>query len=144
VKPTPERSRKEAYPALRQVPIRFADIDMFRHLNNVAAGQFYEEARFEMIDEAMRLLDREARGAMVVANVDTAYLGQARYPGTIEVATGVAAVGRTSVTLGQALFFGDACISMADTVIIHIGKKGAAPMPAVMAEHFEGLRIGEA
>lgn len=144
MKPTPERSRKENYPARRQVPIRFADIDMFRHLNNVAAGQFYEEARFALIDEALRLLDRAERGTMVVANVDTAYLGQARYPGTIEVATGVARIGRTSVTLGQALFFGDACISMADTVIIHLGAQGAAPLPAAMAAHFEGLRIGEA
>lgn len=118
MKPTPARLDPTSYPLHKPVPIRFADVDMFRHLNNVATGQFYEEARYELLAELRGLVPRDESPTLVIANVDTAFLGQARYPGTIDVATGVVRVGERSITIGQGLFALGRCIGCADSIVV--------------------------
>ncbi|MEZ5707947.1 MAG: acyl-CoA thioesterase [Blastomonas sp.] len=139
MKPSPERLQRDHYPRHKPVPIRFADVDMFRHLNNVATGQFYEEARFELLAEARERAGKDERGAMVLANVDTAFLRQARYPGTIEVATGIVSLGERSLVIGQALFLEGKCIGTADSVVVCIGSDGPCPIARPIAEYFKGL-----
>lgn len=118
MKPTPARLDLANYPLHKPVPIRFADVDMFRHLNNVATGQFYEEARYELLAELRGLVPREESPTLVIANVDTAFLGQARYPGIIDVATGIVRVGERSITIGQGLFVEGRCIGCADSIVV--------------------------
>lgn len=118
MKPTPARLDPASYPLHKPVPIRFADVDMFRHLNNVATGQFYEEARYELLAELRGLVPKEESPTLVIANVDTAFLGQARYPGVIDVATGVVRVGERSITIGQGLFVEERCIGCADSIVV--------------------------
>jgi acyl-CoA thioester hydrolase len=118
MKPSPARLDPANYPLLKPVPIRFADVDMFRHLNNVATGQFYEEARYELLADLRGLVPRDESPTLVIANVDTAFLGQARYPGVIDVATGVVRVGERSITIGQGLFVEGRCIGCADSIVV--------------------------
>lgn len=135
------RKTSASYPRRRAVPIRFSDIDMFRHLNNVAAGQFYEEARYELLDAAQRLVPREERTALVVANVNTSFLAQARYPGTIDVMTGIAEIGERSFVIAQGLFLGDVCISVADTVIVAVAGEGRGGLPDLIRAHLRSLTV---
>jgi acyl-CoA thioester hydrolase len=140
-KPAPWRLAAASYPRAKAVPIRFSDIDMFRHLNNVAAGGFYEEARFELLDEAQRLVAKDARTGLVIANVSTSFRGQARYPGTIDVMTGILDVGARAFTIAQGLFVGGACISLADTVVVAIDGTGACAMPEAVRTHLQAFRF---
>src|SRR3972149_12069112 len=89
MKPTQERTTLATYPSKVEVPARTSDVDMFRHLNNVAIGQFYEEARFALIGEIRERIARERRSALVIVNVDMAYIREARYPGIVTVGTGI-------------------------------------------------------
>ncbi len=143
MKPTPARLDPVSYPLHKPVPIRFADVDMFRHLNNVATGQFYEEARFELLAEARVQVAKAESPALVVANVDTAFLGQARYPGTIDVATGVIRVGERSLVLGQGLFVDGTCIGCADTVLVATGATGPVPIPAAIGDYLSRWLLRE-
>lgn len=127
MKPSPARLDPANYPLLKPVPIRFADVDMFRHLNNVATGQFYEEARYELLAELRGLVPREESPTLVIANVDTAFLGQARYPGTVDVATAIIGVGERSITIGQGLFVEGRCIGCADSIVV--AAEGALAPP---------------
>jgi acyl-CoA thioester hydrolase len=141
MKPTPARLDPASYPLHKPVPIRFADVDMFRHLNNVATGQFYEEARFELLAEARVQVPKEDSPGLVVANVDTAFLGQARYPGTIDVATGIVRVGERSLVIGQGLFVDGKCIGCADTVIVATGLGDPASLPAPIGAYLSDLLL---
>ena len=114
---------------------------MFRHLNNVAIGQFYEEARFALAGEARALLPRESKGRMVVVNVDTAYLREARYPGDVTICTGIVSRGAKSFTVGQALFQNGGCFSAADTIIVYMDEHGSAAIPQEVADYLDGLII---
>ncbi|HMO75642.1 MAG TPA: acyl-CoA thioesterase [Sphingopyxis sp.] len=140
MKPTPQRLLLDSYPLRKPVPIRFADVDMFRHLNNVATGQFYEEARYELLAEARGQAAEGDRSALVIANVDTAFLGQARYPGTIDVATGIVSIGARSLVIGQGLFVGEKCIGCADSIVVATGPTGPVPLPEAMVNFF-GQRL---
>lgn len=142
MKPSPARLRLETYPRRKDVPIRFSDIDFFRHLNNVATGQFYDEARFELLSESYNA--GGARGRMVIANVDIAYLREAKYPGTITVGTGIVKLGERSAVIGQALFLAGKCIGAADSVVVSVDDSGGAPVPAAVRTFFEALLLPEA
>ncbi|WP_195908627.1 thioesterase family protein [Novosphingobium sp. Gsoil 351] len=123
------------------VPVRFADMDMFRHLNNVAAGQFYEEGRFAILAEANARVPREERRSLVVASVHTTFLGTARYPGKIDVCTGIVEVGIKSFVIGQSLFVEQRCIGTADTTVVATDPDGACPLPAVLVVYLQTLLI---
>lgn len=139
--PAPWRLVAASYLRSRAVPIRFSDIDMFRHLNNVAAGQFYEEARFELLDEAQRQVPKDERPGLVVANVNTSFLDQARYPATIIVMTGISVIGDRSFVIAQGLFLGDTCLSIADSTIAAIGGGAGQALPAPVRHHLETFRF---
>ena len=141
MKPGPERLSLESYPSRMEIPSRFSDVDMFRHLNNVAIGQFYEEARFALTGRLRELVLRERAGRVVVVNVDTAFLREARYPGAVTVATGFVSCGRSSFVLGQALFQEGACFSCADTTQVYMDASGPASMPAEFEAIFKELAL---
>lgn len=141
MKPEAYRLDPATYPRHKAVPIRFSDVDMFRHLNNVATGQFYEEARFELLAEARELVAKEDRSALVIANVNTSFLGQARYPGAIDVGTGMLRVGERSLVIAQALFVAGKCIGIADSTIVSTGSEGAAPVAEPIRAFLSSLAI---
>ena len=134
MKPTPDRLSLEAYPEVTELAARFSDVDMFRHLNNVAIGQFYEEVRFAMVARLREALPADRGGRVTVVNVDTAYLREARYPGLVTVGTGLAQRARRSFVLGQALFQNGACFSAADTTLVYVENGAPAPLPSAFDE----------
>lgn len=121
------------YPAALDVPVRFADLDPLRHINNVAFGQFYEEARVHLNTQVFaKAQTRPER--MLVANVDIAYLAEGLYPGVIRVGSGIGRIGRTSYEIVQALFQNDKCIGAAQTIVVYIQNgQPASPPPEVRA-----------
>jgi len=135
MKPSPERLALDSYPSKVEIAARFSDVDMFRHLNNVAIGQFYEEVRFALTGQVRERIPRERNGRVMVANVDTAFLREARYPGTVTVGTGVASCGRSTYVLGQGLFQDGVCFSCADTVLVYLENNA----PAALAPEFDAI-----
>lgn len=144
MKPDAYRLDPATYPRHKAVPIRFSDVDMFRHLNNVATGQFYEEARFELLAEARERVAKEDRSALVIANVNTSFLGQARYPGTIDVGTGILRISERSLVIAQGLFIDGKCIGIADSVIVSTGPEGAVPIADPIRQFLSSLLISAA
>jgi acyl-CoA thioester hydrolase len=141
MKPTRERMDLASYPSKVDVPPRFSDVDMFKHINNVAIGQFYEEVRFSLTADLRKKLPREKGGAVIVANVDIAYLRQGQYPGMVTVGSGVVQRGRKSYIIGQALFQNGACISTADTTLVYMENGVPAALAPEFDEVFAALQL---
>ena len=141
MKPTPDRLRLDSYPLRRDIPTRYADMDMVRHLNNVSIGQFYEEARFRLFDGWREEMTGRQTGQVMLVNVDIAYLREGRYPGVVTVGTGILRRSLKSFVLGQALFMNGVCFSAADAVHVYAANGVAGPLPAEFGDLFEPLRL---
>ena len=86
-------------PALTvRVPVAWGDMDAFQHVNNTVYLRWFETAR---IDWFARVEFQSAGGAgPILARTEIDYRLPVTWPDTIDVAVGVVARGRSSVTLG--------------------------------------------
>jgi len=128
----PRRRDPAAYPFTVALEMRFGDMDVWHHLNNVSAMRFYEEGRIRFMAELRR---REAdwdRYRLMVAHASVDYLGEGRYPHAISVGVGITSLGTSSFRFAEALFQQDRCIGLAEVVLTHIGDEGPSPLPAPM------------
>lgn len=128
MKPAPERLVADNYPHQVKVRARFSDLDPLGHLNNVAIGRFYEEARVMFNMSAAGSL-RGGQVRLLVAEVAIKYLHEGYYPDELLVTTGIQKIGRSSFVYGQALFQKGRCIGTADTVQVFTNDAGSAPIP---------------
>lgn len=125
----PRRRVPATYPSLVTLDTRFTDMDVNRHLNNVAVARLYEEARVRF-NWALRAAHPElGRVRYFVARVETDYLGEGQYPLPVDIGYGIAAFGRTSFRAALGLFQAGACIGLCDTVMVHRGETGPAALP---------------
>ena len=99
VTPAPD-ARKLVHVA--RIALRWRDMDVNRHVNNVQYFRFMEQARIEWFHAA--LTERaDDRHGIVVANAYCNFLRPMHYPGTIEVCLSVGAPGRSSFTFDTPL-----------------------------------------
>jgi acyl-CoA thioester hydrolase len=129
MKPLPSRLDLANYPTTLDVPARFSDLDPLNHLNNVAIGNFYEEGRVNFNRKALAFLLDRRRIRFLLINVSITYLREGKYPGLLTVGTGLLRLGRTSFTLGQALFENGQCIGLAETTTVNARDGVSAPLP---------------
>ena len=138
MKPEPFRLSRAAYPFFRKVIARFSDMDAERHLNNVALASFYEDARVSFL----RAHTGEAPPyRFVIARVGISYLAEAQYPGEYDVGVGVARFGKTSFEIGCALFSGDNCVGVCDSIQVAIGEAGPMPVPPALRVALEKKQL---
>jgi acyl-CoA thioester hydrolase len=124
--PCPPRDRLAAYPLRLAAATRIADLDHNGHVNGVRICEFYEDAR---ADFHRTMTVRGVRA--FVAQFNVRYLAEVRWPGALQVTTGVTRVGNSSFEIGQALFQDDRCVGQADTVLVHVldGRPQRLPQP---------------
>lgn len=92
------------YPVHRRVSTRWADNDMFGHLNNAVYLELFDTAINGWLAEATARgpLDQPARG--VVAESSLRFLAEVGFPAPVSVGLAVERLGTKSVTYALALF----------------------------------------
>jgi acyl-CoA thioester hydrolase len=90
-----ETPRKLVHTA--RIPVRWRDMDLNRHVNNVVYFRYFEQARIEWFDRAVNEWRDRSHG-IVIANAYCNFLKPLAYPATIEVALSVGPPGRSSFT----------------------------------------------
>lgn len=80
-----------------RIPVRWRDMDLNRHVNNVVYFRYFEQARIEWLDLAVNEW-RDRSYGIVIANAHCNFLKPLAYPATIEVALSVGSPGRSSFT----------------------------------------------
>jgi acyl-CoA thioester hydrolase len=130
-------------------PVRFAyrtlysDMDTNRHLNNVAFGRLFEEGRVELHRRAFGW-SATPRLTMMLATITIEFLAEARYPGSVEVATAVARVGGSSFTLDQAAYQDESCVALANCVMVKAIESRPVPLTESERERLAGLMFAGA
>lgn len=140
----PRRRTLAAYPFVATLEMRFGDMDIWHHLNNVAAVRFYEEGRIRFMAELRRRETGWERYRMMVAHASVDYLAEGRYPHPITIGVGIVSLGSKSFRFGEALFQEERCIGLAEVVLTHIGDSGPSPLPAPMRATLEKYLIDPA
>jgi len=119
------------YPDWFEVTSRFADLDMNWHINNVALGQYFEEARVTMRRRRFadpELGDTGKQFQFAVASVRMRFLAPVRYPASVRIGTTVTRIGTSSYTLVHGLFDSKSCAALGRTVTVVCDTEHGRPI----------------
>jgi acyl-CoA thioester hydrolase len=101
--------------------LRYGDTDRQGHVNNAVFATFMETGRVELIYNPQDPLLEEGF-SFVLAKLDIDYIAEVLWPGTVEIGTRVVRVGRSSVTMQQAVFQAGRLCASAETVVVHFDQ----------------------
>ncbi|WP_194744238.1 acyl-CoA thioesterase [Thermaurantiacus tibetensis] len=122
------------YRAWRQIPTRWADNDVYGHVNNVVHYAWFDTAVNAWLVEA-GLLDIHA-GAIIGLVVETGcrYAASLAFPQMVEAGIAVARLGTSSVTWHVGLFAEGASDAAAEGHFVHVyvdrATRRPVPLPA--------------
>ncbi|WP_043540349.1 acyl-CoA thioesterase [Salinarimonas rosea] len=107
--------------------LRFSDCDSLGHVNNVVYATLCESGRVTYLRERLPQAER-AGVAFVIVKLEIAFEAELHYPGTVETATWLSRLGRTSFTLSQAIFAGSRRVATASGVCVTIDATTRKPV----------------
>ena len=139
------RPTRDDYVVWRQATTRWADDDVYGHMNNARY--------FELIDTAVNVHLAEATGADirslpaigVVAEVSCRYFAEIGYPRPVDMGLVVDKIGTSSVIYRIGLFQGDGEEASAEGRFVHVyvdntgGPRSAVPIPEQIRAAVEPL-----
>jgi acyl-CoA thioester hydrolase len=111
--------------------IRYGDLDAQGHVNNAVFATYFETGRVNMF----RLPDLGigvTGSTLILARAEIDFLRELLWPGTVEVGTGVAAFGRSSFTVAQAIFRDGECAATGRATMVQFDL--ATRRPRVLDE----------
>jgi acyl-CoA thioester hydrolase len=94
----PELTSPSSYPVLWPVTTRWADNDMYGHLNNAVYYQLFDTAINGWISTELDLDPMTSRAMGVVAESGCRFLSEVRFPSPLNVGLAVMRIGHSSVT----------------------------------------------
>lgn len=110
-----DRDRAQHFP----VQVRFSDVDVYRHVNNVVYFEYLQEARIRMFMELGRGLKRSRALQVVIAQADVDYLAPILLRAEhYDCRSQVAHVGRTSLVIESEIADGDRALARARVVLV--------------------------
>ena len=141
MKSDPRRLDLAAYPWRQDMETRFADMDVNRHINNVAFSRFFEETRIRFNWNLIEKGPPMDRPHYLVAHVAIDFLGEGRYPEPVTMTYAVGSIGRTSFRCAMGMFQFGACIALCDSVLVHRGVDGPSPLPESLRKRLEAFPL---
>lgn len=135
-KPEPYLLDPGSYPLHTEIGLRYSDLDVNRHLNNVKLIEILQDGR-GYLHRVSGMSHATAKFTIVVANLNVQFLGEGFYPEPIVCHTGLRAVGRTSQTIAQLATQGERNIAYAETVMVTMLDGQAAPHPQEYREQLQ-------
>ena len=134
---SPQKSPRPALPRIEDFPIRvpdtirFADMDRQGHVNNAVYPTYFETGRVAADLRPARTACRSKAAPPCWRASRSTFLKELRWPGTVEIGTGIAEIGRSSYVFSQAIFHDGACAARARSTMVLIDRatRKARPLP---------------
>jgi acyl-CoA thioester hydrolase len=147
-----ERPTRDEYVHWERVTTRWADIDVYGHMNNARYFEIIDTVVNNHLAEATGTDIRALEAIGVVAEVGCRYFAELGYPEPVDVGVVVDKVGRSSVVYRVGLFQGDPAEAGAEAAaegrFVHVyvdntdPARPATPMPDVIRAAVEPLLRG--
>ena len=107
----------EDFPFHTREKLRYGDTDRQGHVNNAVFATFLETGRVDMlINGGVDVMG--PNGALVLARLALYFRRELNWPGEVEIGTRVAAVGRSSLRLEQAVFRNGECVASGESTVV--------------------------
>lgn len=119
----------EAYSFWSEEKIRFADVDRYGHLNNVANATYSENARVEFLEEIIPGCTSGSGMGWVILKLEIIYKASAYHPNNVRIGTHIEKIGNSSLILKQGMFCQDKCIALAENVLVWADIKAEEGYP---------------
>jgi len=134
--------RLDQFAAQTRDKVRYADTDRQGHVNNAAFTTFLETGRVEILYHPDDPLADDG-AAFVIARLTLDFRAEIHWPGEVQIGTRVLRLGRSSLTLHQALFQDDRCVAEAETVIVQVeeGRTGSRPLSDRALARLRNLQV---
>ena len=120
------------------VHVRFSDVDVYGHVNNVKYFEYLQEARIQLMDRLWRdLPDGTPRVSMVVAQTDVDYKVPILFrPEPYDAWSWVSRVGSRSATIESVICDGETVLSLARVAIVFFDQQTqrSTPPPEIYRE----------
>jgi acyl-CoA thioesterase FadM len=136
----PPRPVRSDYPSWRQATTRWADDDVYGHMNNATYFELIDTAVNAHLIETTGVDIRSLPAIGVVAEVSCRYFREIGFPEPVDLGLAVEKVGRSSVVYRVGIFQGDADEAAAEGRFVHVyvdntgvaGQRGVRPVPDVI------------
>ncbi|WP_310962847.1 acyl-CoA thioesterase [Nocardioides terrisoli] len=146
----PSPSRRSAptradFVAWRQASTRWADIDVYGHMNNARYFELLDTAVNVHLAEATGVDIRELPAVGVVAEVSCRYFREVGYPEPVDLGLAVERLGSRSVTYRIGVFQGEGDEAAAEGRFVHVyvdntdPARPSTPVPAQIRSALEPL-----
>ncbi len=135
-KPEPFLLQPASYPMHIEIGLRYSDLDVNRHLNNVKLIDILQDGR-GYYHRASGMSLATSNFTLVVANLNVQFLDEGFFGEPVVCHTGLLALGRTSQIVGQLATQADRPIAYAETVMVTMLDGKAAPHPETYREQME-------
>jgi acyl-CoA thioester hydrolase len=122
----PEREKPDYYKHWITETVRFHDLDAYNHVNNNVIGIYFETARMTLL-EAVHPKGWTTAAHFVLAKNTILFINELVYPNTIRIGQRLLRLGNSSMTCCAAIFLGDICIALGETVSVWIGHTSRRP-----------------
>jgi acyl-CoA thioester hydrolase len=143
-RPTPDH--RSSYRVFRSIPTRWADNDLYGHVNNVVYYSWFDTAvNAHLIEQgALDLHQGQVIGFVVETRCN--YFAPLAFPETVEAGIRVAQAGTSSVRYEIGLFAQGAEHAAAQGHFVHVyvdrGTQRPVPLPPALQAVVQALRIG--
>ena len=138
--------RAADFPVLLPMTTRWADNDVFGHLNNAVYYVLFDSAINRWVGQATGTDPAGLPAMGLVAESGCTYLGELRYPQDVRVGLSVVRVGTSSVTYRTALFAQDDDVPAAVGRWVHVyvdrDSRRPVPVPDVLRAALAQLQGG--
>ncbi|HKK09539.1 MAG TPA: thioesterase family protein [Bacteroidales bacterium] len=125
--------RLEDFPLITFDKIRYGDTDRQGHVNNASFATFLETGRAELFYNEMHGLLPEG-ASFVVANINLNLLGEIFWPGKVDIGTGVAHIGNSSIKVLQHIYYNGKCVATAETINVQVKNNKSLPLSSEVRE----------
>ncbi|SDI96454.1 acyl-CoA thioester hydrolase [Frankineae bacterium MT45] len=122
--------RRDDFAVLRELPTRWADVDIYGHVNNVVHYSLFDTAVNGWLIDATGTDIRRLDEIGLVVETSCQYFAELNFPSVVTAGVGLSKLGNSSVVYRLALFTeDDEPVAVGRFVHVYVGATSRRPVP---------------
>lgn len=115
---TYDAREREVYKFWTSENVRYADLEVQRHVNNMVIGVYFQAGRLGLLGQ-LGILWSTPEHTIVVARTINDFYHEITYPNTLEIGSVITRMGNTSFTMQTGVFVGEKCLASQEAACIY-------------------------